>query len=58
MPASKRKCPECKKEVIVRSHNKIKILMTPEETLQFDTAIKKRHEIEIWLGTYIRITSE
>lgn len=41
MPASKRKCPECKKEVIVRSHNKIKTLMTPEDARQFDAAKKE-----------------
>jgi rubredoxin len=41
MPASKRKCPECKKEVIVRSRNKIKTLMTSEEALQFDTEKKE-----------------
>lgn len=41
MPASKRKCPECKNEVVVRSRNKIKILMTPEEAQQFDAAKKE-----------------
>lgn len=41
MPASKKKCPECGKEVIVRSRNKIKTLMTPEEALQFDTEKKE-----------------
>lgn len=41
MPASKRKCPECKNEVIVRSHNKIKTLMTPEDARQFDAAKKE-----------------
>ncbi len=41
IPASKKKCPECRQEVIVRSRNKIKTLMTPEEAHQFDAAKKE-----------------
>jgi hypothetical protein len=42
MPTNKKKCPECKKEVIVRSRNKIKILMTSEEARLFDAAKKEK----------------
>lgn len=42
MPSRKRKCPECKEEVIVRSKNKVKVLMTPVEARIFDAEKKEK----------------
>lgn len=41
MPARRGKCPQCNKDVILRSRNKIKSLMTTEEARQIDAAKKE-----------------
>jgi predicted Zn-ribbon and HTH transcriptional regulator len=42
LPSRKRKCPECTEEVLVRSKNKLKMLMTPVEAGAFDAEKKEK----------------
>ena len=50
---SRRNCPECKKEIIIRTENKVKLLFTPEAAERFDADRQRRYNRNNLLRYYV-----
>lgn len=50
---SKRKCPNCKSEIIVRTDNKVKLLFTPEGAEKFDAERQRKYNRNNLIREYL-----